>query len=178
MTTNRPDDLRRSLLKRGIRTARNNDKDINFIGASGPATFSETAAALASQFTGNSTDVATIGQAYENASYRRAQTGEKTYEDVYDDVDWSVGAEDPETRAALTEIFGDVDNTPPAGSGLTEDQLRTVLGRDVSRFNTPNLKERQRGLVLAQNGINPRRTEDTRGIRGVDEYDAPIHPIA
>ena len=175
------DDLQDYFRKRGIRTRRKVKESLNFVGKNGNTTFGQMQVRLASQFVGSNTEVATLGQAYDNLYYERTiGSREKTYEDVYGTVDFTVPvSENPANKEVLDEIFGNNDNDPTGSGAISQAGAREVIGReDRTSLNQSSLVERNEALRRAQAGTSGVEDEDTRGIRGVEEPDAPIEPIA
>jgi hypothetical protein len=175
---NQRDPLAVILRKRGVKSSSNSVRDLQFVGKDANRTFREVAVELAGRFTVNTTDVAQVGEFYKSSIYEKTPgSSERDYEDVFADVDWSVVAEDPLAKQALLDAFGDNANDE-SGEKVDVESLRTILGKAKTAPAVNGLNEIQLGLVSAQNGTAPQPDEDTRGIRGVDDVDAPIETMA
>ena len=135
---------------------------------------------MVSRFTPTNTDVAVLGEAYQSVRYGVTTTA-KVYEDIYGDTDFSESVvQDPTVRQTLDDVFGNNDNDPTGeAAALSEEEARVTVGRTGStQVNAASLLEINKGLGRAQAGFLTYRDEDTRGIRGVDDIDAKIEPIA
>ena len=80
MTISTPDDIKTTLKNRGVKTTANSQRPLRFIGSDAQRTFKEVAAELAVLFSEEDSDVATLGEFYETAVYKKGTTNEKTYE--------------------------------------------------------------------------------------------------
>lgn len=176
------DDLQDYFRKRGIRTRRKVKEELNFVGKNGKTSFGQMQTRLAAQFVGNNTEVATLGQAYNNIYYEQtAGSTERAYEAVYGDVDYTVPvAENPTNKEVLDQLFGNNNSDPTGtGTGVSASGAKETIGRGgKTSLNKSSLVEKNEALRRAQAGTAGIEDEDTRGIRGVDEPDAPIEPIA
>lgn len=167
---------------RGIKTKNKVRERLNFLGRNSKTTFSAMAVVQAARFTSSNTDVAVLGEAYESGYYKQTVGSlEKTYESVYGDVDYTTPvANDPDNKALLDEIFGNNDNDPTGSvGGLSDSDAQEVIGRSgTTKNNKSSLVERNRELRRTQSGNVAVEDEDTVGVRGSGELDAPIEPIA
>ena len=180
VTTNRRDTQTETLKKAGVRSKAQAQRDANFVGSRAAVTFSEQSNRMLARFTPGDTEVAELGEFYDSGVYRQTEgSEEKTYENIFERLDWEVAAQDPNTKLALDEVFGNNDKDPSGSGGeVTQAELREVLGTGTTEIVSRSLKERSVELTETQNSLTSARDEDTRGIRGVDDVDAPIDPIA
>lgn len=175
MINNRRQTQEEFFRRRGIKTRAEAREEQNFVGKQSRSTFSQMQDRMIARFTPGSSNVAVLGEAYSPAYYGR---GERVYEDVYGTTDYSkVVSEDPTRRETLNTVFGGNDNGTT--SSFSEEEARTVLG--VGGATSPNsraLIEKHRSMYRNQNNTNGVSDESSRGIRGLEDYDAAIEPIA
>jgi hypothetical protein len=166
------------LTKRGVKSSAQADRPLNFVGAEARITFAGMSERMRSLFTPTNTDVANIGDAYDTGFYQRtAGSKQRTYENVFGDIDWSRAAEDPITLQILEEAYGNNDNAPREPN-IAPDDLQRIYGVTKTAPNKRTTLENSRVARDSQNTNRQRNDADTRGIRGVDEVDAPIEPFA
>jgi hypothetical protein len=182
MSNNRPDTLQETFRKRGIKVKADTREPLAFVGEDSKTSFSAMADRLAERFTATDTDVAVLGEAYKSLIYeQQAGSGERTYEDVYGQTDFSKAVlDDPTRRVTLDEVFGNNDNDPTGSAGgLSVDEAAETIGQTgTTRNNQRTIFERHGGLYRAQTNTTTIRDEETAGIRAVNDIDAPIEPIA
>ena len=166
------------LSKKGVRSRRNEERFLNFIGRNSGRTFKRAVNEAVVQLSAGNPDHASIGDVYASAVYQEPGSLERDYEDVYGPSDWTLAAEDPEVRDALTIIFGDRDYSNLVSSDVVNAaELLSAKSKEAVP-NSSSPLERQRAGAAAQGGVNPVRDEEVVGVRGVEEDDAPIDPIA
>lgn len=182
MSNNRPDTLRETFRKRGIKVKAGTREQLTFVGESSLTSFARMSARQAAKFIPGDTDVAAIGEAYDSRFYELlAGSAEKTYEDIYGGTDFSQAVlENPEVRTTLDEVFGNNDDDPTGESGgLSATEAAETIGQSgTTKNNDRTLAERHRGLFESQTNTTTTRDEDTRGIRAVEDLGSPIEPIA
>lgn len=180
VTTNRRDTQSQALRKAGVRSKAQSQRSANYVGSRANVSFKEQTDRMLARFTPGDSEVAVLGEFYDSAVYRQtSDSGEKSYENVFGDLDWEVAAQDPSTKRALDEVFGNNDKDPTGSGGeVTQTELREVLGRGTTENVSRSLKERAMELTETQNNNVSARDEDTKGIRGVEDVDAQIEPIA
>jgi hypothetical protein len=170
--------LKEELEKRGVKSSALADRPLNFIGSTADITFDDMAARLRALFTLTSTDVASIGDAYDTGFYQKiAGSKDRTYESVYGRVDWSRAAQDPSTLQVLEEAFGNNDNAP-SEPDINPSDLQKIYGVAKTAPNKKTPKELATASGEAQNNTRQVRDSSTKGIRGVADIDAPIDPFA
>jgi hypothetical protein len=177
---NTPDTLTEVLKKRGVKASVDSRKKHAFIGSNSNVTFREESQRLASLFTPTNNAVATLGSIYKHPYYeRKARSAQRTYEDVYGDVDWTKAAQDdPETKLKLDAAFGNNDSDKAGQGELDQERLIAARGQGKTQDNTRDLLSLHKGLVRAQQTLSSSHDEETLGVRGVDDLSAPIDPIA
>lgn len=181
MSNNIPDSLQTTFKKRGIKTQRTTEEVLTFVGKNSKTTFAAMAERMVSQFTPTDTDVATLGEAYESGYYRDTPEGQKTYESLYGEVDFTVPvAQDETNREILDEIFGNNDNDPTGSAGgINEEEAKEIIGRSgTTKLNSSSLGEKHSEMLKAQTGMIGIQDEESAGVRGSEDKDAPIDAIA
>lgn len=164
--------------KRGIKSSSQAARPLNFVGATARVTFFGMASRMQGLFTPTNTDVAKIGDAYDNGFYEKTEGNKhRTYESVYENIDWSKAAEDPITLQVLEEAYGNNDNAPMEAD-IAPSDLQKIYGATKTAPNQKTALEFSRATQDAQSSSRQQRDADTRGIRGVAEHDAPIEPFA
>jgi hypothetical protein len=174
MTISKRDDARTTLRRRGVKELSESAKPLVFVGNKAKVSFKELSIDLEAKFEPGDVEVATLGELYETAVYKNSD-GSKNYETVYDGVDWSVPAQDEDTKRVLNEIFGNTDTEPTESD---KEKIKTIFGTKVVTNNQSSIKERCTGLKTLTGGNQIYKDEDTRGIRGIADFDAPIETIA
>lgn len=171
-----------------------------FIGGSGAKTFGAQRQANTETLEGGGTLDPSLGDQYSQAAYADttgAQTG-PVYEQVYEDRNYSEAlADDPALVQSLDEAYGDVDSSSHLTPKTFEDQedpygvigvetvpiadaepgaMEDVYYQGVSSTYRNTIEEILK--LLREAGIEVENDVDTSGIRGVDDDDADIEPIA
>jgi hypothetical protein len=182
MSNNIPDDLQTTFKKRGIKTKADSAEVLNFIGKNARTPFALMVDRMVSRFSPSTTDVATLGEAYDTAYYKTVSgSREKDYESVYGGVDYSVPVtQDSRNKETLDEIFGNNDNDPTGSAGgIGATEAKEIIGLSgTTKFNTRGLKEKHVVMVKAQQGTVSVLDEDSAGVRGPEDKDASIDSIS
>lgn len=171
--SNLRDSIAENLEKRGVKARANKSRNLNFVGKTSGVSFAQ---ALADNLVTTPTPV--LGEQYASAKYESsANSGERVYEPVYGDSDYTTAvAGDPTLRQQLDEVFGS--KPAPEASQIGEASLISVLGLSSAVPNLPGLSERRDALVRAQDGARVSQDDESDGVRGVEADDAPIEPFA
>lgn len=178
MVGNFPDSKNETLRKKGVKLKRNAEQNIRFIGQDARTPFLDVTANAAIKIDSGNDDFAAFGDFYSSGVYQKlVGSTERTYEDVYGNNDYTNSAGDPTIKQALDEVFGNVEGQAGTETGLTENTLIQVVGQSSALPNRPSLREQGNRLARAQNGLNDFPDESTEGIRGVEEFDAPIESV-
>jgi len=106
--------------------------------------------------------------------FHTARSADISYDPAYGGRDYTqLVSTDPTAKKALTTTFGDTDAEAEASPASIDE----VYGKTASKPITPNDYSRQRILDNAQNNRELPADEDTSGIRGVEDNNAPIEPV-
>lgn len=173
------DTITDTLNKRGVRSKTQSERALNYIGRASRVTFMKQVDNMYAQISPGNLVVVALGQIYERGTYKITGGDEKTYEEVYEDLDWTVAAADPGVKKALADAVGDNDNDPTGDrASFTQEQLRATLGQNSTVPNKRGTKEKHRTVFEAQTIGVGIPDESADGIRSVEDFDAPIDPIA
>jgi hypothetical protein len=144
-----------------------------------------------------------VGDSFKAYPYATSRTEEMAYEEVYGDRDYAKVIEsDPSVLLTLKESYGDIDpsvDSEPQGYEEGTDVFSKVAAEfqlsNVGSYIDPEAIEEvyktgvSSRFVLTSNQVHyildlvNQKTgsfsdEDTTGIRGVDDDDSPIDPVA
>ena len=165
--------------RRGIKTRRSAESSEEFIGRRSGRTFDQVGDDMESRFSSSNTDVAVLGEAYKSGAYGQDGSRDLYYEAVYGYRDWTAAEGNSVINRALASAFGDNDTDPTSESkDLTGEELQRAIGQGVSKTNIRSAREKLRYLLSVQNNISLPSDEDTDGIRGVDDSEVVLEPLA
>lgn len=172
-----------------------------FLGSDGNQSFSAVQSQNEASLEAGGTPDATIGGYYGRMEYSAPGSSAPQYESVFGDRDYSGAVDsDPTLQQTLAETYGDVDSAgqvraqqfedepdlyaplPPshvygsAGSETDPAAIESTYRTGVSKKYKGTAQSSLR--VLREYGLNLKHPSETRGIRGVDDDNAPIYPVA
>lgn len=167
-----------NLVKRGVRSKQEQERLLNFIGKDSGKTFRAAYEDAIVQLALGNPDHATLGSVYASAAYQEQGSLDRDYEDVYGTYDWTSLASDPDVALALSIVFGDRDFSNSLSSDLSAANELVTTRIEKAVPNWSSRLEQQKSLSFDQAGVERSRDEETIGIRGVEDDDAPIETIA
>jgi len=176
---------RDELEKQGIKVSANaagsrSGRVGQYVGFKAAGTFSAIGEQFADTFlgSGGGNQPAEVGDVYNQNNYttQAQQAADKDYEPAYGNQDFSPLIEqDPSTKQPLDQVFGN-NNSAPDGADVDPDSFADVFGTGSSSSSVRSPEEIRRILAQIQSQ-QTQNDEDTRGIRGVADDDAPILPV-